>query len=123
MCVKKQTRASRGTSCVFIVLLQVNEVSPSLTEDDLASVQRTVWDGRAKWYNIGLELGLTPGTLDAIQLANQCDPDRCFTATLKTWLRSGDLHPSWSGLARSLRAPPVGLESLAEQLPNLDPST
>ena len=101
----------------------MNEVSPSLTEDDLASVQRAVWEGRAKWYNIGLQLGLTPGTLDAIQKTNHYDTDRCFTATLKTWLRSADLHPSWSGLARSLRAPPVGWGDLAEKLPNLDPST
>ena len=39
-----------------------------LTEADLADVQRALWDGRAKWYNLGLELGLIAGTLDAIQL-------------------------------------------------------
>ena len=85
--------------------------------DDLASVQRAVWEGRAKWYNIGLELGLTAGTLDSIRLANQSNPDYCFTEILKIWLRNHDLHPSWSSLASSLSAPPVGLEYLAEHLP------
>ena len=86
-----------------------------LTENDLASVQNAVWEGRAKWYNLGLELGLTPGTLDAFNLANQCDPDRCFAAILKQWLRTCE-HPSWSILARSLRARTVGLGDLADQV-------
>ena len=90
--------------------------------DDLTSVLRAVWEGRAKWYNIGLELGLTAGTLDAIKLANQDDPDRCIRETLKDWLRRDDVHPSWSGLARALRAPPVGMGQLAEELLNYDPS-
>ena len=89
---------------------------PSLTVDDLASVRRAVWDGRAKWYDIGLELGLTAGTLDAIQQTNHDQTDHCFRATLKQWLSRADLHPSWSSLAAALRAPPVGLGHLAEQL-------
>ena len=84
--------------------------------DNLVSVQRAVWEGRAEWYNIGLELGLTAGTLDAIKQTNHHDADNCFRATLKKWLSRGDLCPSWSTLAASLRAPPVGLEYLAEQL-------
>ena len=83
---------------------------------DLASVQRAVWQGRAKWYNIGLELGLVAGTLDAIQETQHYNTDRCFTETLKIWLESPDLHPSWRSLARSLAAPPVALERLAKQL-------
>ena len=89
---------------------------PFLTVDDLASVRRAVWDGRAKWYDIGLELGLTAGTLDAIQQTNQNNADICFRATLKEWLSRADLHPSWSSLASSLRAPPVGLGHLAERI-------
>ena len=93
-----------------------------LTEEDLASVQDVVWEGRAKWYNIGLQLGLTAGTLDAIQQTNNNHTDHCFTTTLKEWLRRDDLHPSWDSMARSLRAPSVGLGHLAEQLPNTHPS-
>ena len=89
---------------------------PFLTVDDLASVRRAVWDGRAKWYDIGLELGLTAGTLDAIQQTNHDHTDHSFRATLKEWLSRADLQPSWSSLAAVLRAPPVGLGHLAEQL-------
>ena len=85
--------------------------------DDLAEVQRAVWEGRAKWYNIGLELGLTARTLDAIQLTNKHDVGECFREMLKEWLGKSDLLPTWSSLAKALRAPPVDLEQLAEQLP------
>ena len=88
-----------------------------LTVDDLAEVQRAVWEGRAKWYNMGLELGLTAGTLDAIQQTNKHDVDDCFRAMLKEWLRKTEVLPAWNSLAKALRAPPVGLEQLAEQLP------
>ena len=87
--------------------------------NDLAFVQETVWEGRAKWYNIGLQLGLTAGTLDAIQRTNHHDTGDCFRDTLKEWLSKIDLNPSWNSLARALRAPPVGLGELAEQLSNL----
>ena len=84
--------------------------------DDLASVQRVVWEGRAKWDFIGLELGLSPGTLDATKLANQGDPDRCLMETLKKWLSSPELHPSWSRLAEALRSPTVGMGDLADKI-------
>ena len=87
--------------------------------NDLAFIQETVWEGRAKWYNIGLQLGLSAGTLDAIQRTHHHDTDDCFTATLKQWLSTTDLNPSWNNLARSLRALPVRLGELAEQLSNL----
>ena len=90
--------------------------SKLLIVDDLADVQRTLWEGRVKWYNIGLELGLTAGTLDAIQLTNKHDVDECFRVMLKEWLRKSELLPTWSSLAKALRALPVGLEQLAEQL-------
>ena len=82
-----------------------------LTEKVL--VLDAVWDGRAKWYNIGLQLGLVAGTLDAVRQTKNNDTDECFTAALKEWLRRGDLHPSWTSLAKSLRARSVGLGHLA----------
>ena len=84
--------------------------------DDLASVQRAVWEGRASWYNLGVQLGLDPGTLDAIEQDKRGNPGHCLTEILKKWLSSPGLRPSWSSLARSLRALPVGREDLAKKL-------
>ena len=89
--------------------------------DDLADALNAVWEGCAKWDFIGLQLGLKEGTLEAIERGNQSNPDRCLKETLKKWLCSPDLHPSWSSLARSLRAPSVGLGHLAEKLVTSQP--
>ena len=75
-----------------------------------------MWEGRAKWYNLGLELGIPAGTLEAIKQTNHHVVDDCFRETVLTWLKSYELRPSWSSLARSLRAAPVGLGELADQL-------
>ena len=94
----------------------MDEVDSILTEDDIASVLEAVWAGRAKWYNLGLELGIPVGTLDNIHQVNRYVTDDCFRAALITWLRSYELHPSWSSMARALRAAPVGLGELADQI-------
>ena len=87
-----------------------------LTEGDIASVLRALWEGRTRWYNLGLELGIPLRTLDAIQQANRYVTDDCFRAALITWLRSLELHPSWRSLTRALRADHVGLGELADQI-------
>jgi hypothetical protein len=68
-----------------------------------------------RWYNLGLELGITPETLDSIELASAREPDRCFTAMLTTWLREHE-QPTWSALAEALRSPSVGLSHLAKEI-------
>lgn len=85
---------------------------------NLCQVQRAIWQGRAKWYNIGIELGITADTLDVIKRDNHYVTEDCFTTMLKEWLKkqSDSLPASWSELAAALRSPPVGLEHLADQV-------
>ena len=45
-------------------------------------VQRIIWEARTQWYNLGLELDITPDSLDSIELANSGKPDRYFRAML-----------------------------------------
>ena len=89
-----------------------------MSPDDLRRVQDAVWKARAKWYNLGLGLDITPDTLDSIELANSGKPDRCFRAVLTKWLREHQ-WPTWSTIAEALRSPSVGLTHLAEQLSEL----
>ena len=101
--------------CVIYTLYRLKK-SRLLTVDDLAAVQRAVWEARSKWYNIGLELGLTVGTLDAIKQSNHYDIDGCFTEILKQWLRNFKLEPTLNSLADALKSPTVGLAQLAEDI-------
>ena len=68
-----------------------------------------------KWYNIGLELEIDPGTLDAIKTDNDNSDDR-FQAMLKTWLKTVQPKPTLAALAEALQSPTVGFGHLAEQV-------
>ena len=93
----------------------MDEVDSILTIDDLASVQVALWEGRTRWYNLGLELGIPPRTLDAIRRIKYHVTDDCLRETLIAWLTSSELRPSWSSLARALKTASVGLGELADQ--------
>ena len=70
-----------------------------------------------KWYNIGLELGVSSDILDSIKIKCRDDPDECVTAMIKGWLNKGKPPPSWAALAEALRSPMVGCASIAQRLP------
>ena len=82
---------------------------------DLRKVQRATWEARVKWYNIGLELDIDPGTLDTIKNDNDNSDDR-FRAMLKTWLKMVQPKPTLAALAEALQSPTVEFGHLAEQL-------
>ena len=88
-----------------------------LTTDDLGDVLEAVWEARVKWFNIGLKLGISAGTLNAIKKNNNQDPDDCLTVMLEYWLNNGKPKPSWVELVRALKSPMVGYAQLAEELP------
>ena len=83
---------------------------------DLYKVQDAVWPARAKWYDIGLRLGILAGTLDAIAAAHLRNPDECFTNTIKEWLKNDEPQPTWESLVDALRSPVVGYADLANNL-------
>ena len=87
-----------------------------LSVNDLCDVLNAVWEARSKWYNMGLELGSSPGTLDTLSLKGRDDPDLCITYMIKDWLNNGDPRPSWAAVIKALKAPIVGYGKLAEQL-------
>jgi hypothetical protein len=70
-----------------------------------------------KWFNIGLKLGISPSTLNAIKKKNSQDPDNCLTDMLEYWLNNGKPKPSWEAVANALKSRMVGYAQLAEQLP------
>ena len=88
-----------------------------LTIDNIGDILEEVWEARVKWYNIGLKLGISVGTLDSIGKANNQNPDDCLTAMIKDWLKNGKPKPSWAELAKALKSRMVGYAQLAEQIP------
>ena len=81
--------------------------------DNLQKIQNVAWDARAKWYNIGLELKIDAGTLDAIERDSDRTNDQ-FRHMLSTWLKRDKLRPTFSLLTKVLCSPTVRYEHLAE---------
>ena len=89
--------------------------SGQLTLDDLSEVRGALYEARAKWYDIGIELKLSIGTLNTIKedfpQAAECLREACIR-----WLKRIDPRPSWEALTKALESPPVGEGHLAQQL-------
>ena len=83
-------------------------------------MQAAIWDARSKWYDVGVNLRISPDTLDVIREneRNICDP--CFREMLKVWLRRTEPRPTWMYLAKALTSPMVGYGHLADKLPPQD---
>ena len=69
----------------------------------------------AKWYHIGVELGLPVGTLDAIR-TQFTDPTDCVTEMCSKWLKSTHPSPTWDDLIKAVESPIVKEISLAQKL-------
>ena len=61
---------------------------------------------------MGLGLGISPDTLDAVKRDNR-ECEDCYRAMLKQWLKE---KPAVISLADALRSPSVNMEHLAEEL-------
>ena len=80
----------------------------------LIDLYGALFEARAKWRPIGLELRLTPGTLDAIEQMKINPSDR-LEAVLLHWLRV-TRGASWKQVIDALRSALVGEIQLAEKL-------
>ena len=111
------SQVSEIDGCSYrIYLISTYDIIGKLSIDDLQKVQDSTWDVRAKWFNIGLALGISAGTLDAVKKTHQSDCDDCYTSVMKIWLRGVDPHPTWAALSDALKSTSVGCGHLAEQL-------
>ena len=84
---------------------------------DLRTVRAAVWEARADWMNIGIELNILKTSLDAIKVTVQDgNPGNCLTEMLTLWLKQNDPPPTWSALITALKQPTVGLQQVAEEI-------
>ena len=91
-------------------------LSDRLSVDDLADVQRKLCDVKTEWYNLGLELGLRPPTLDSIGAKYKDDPSQCFRQVLSEWLKGVEPPPTWQAMIEALNSPTVAQYHLAEKI-------
>ena len=93
-----------------------NIIIVQLTINDLKEVRTEVWEARAKWFDIGIELKLKITDLYEIIENKRGDITNCFTHMLILWLTQVDPPPTWSILADALEQPAVNLQQLAKYI-------
>ena len=89
--------------------------SDQLTIDNLSEVYNAVYETRMMWREIGIQLNVAIGTLDAIA-EDEKKADGCLQKMLQKWLENGK-DRSWKVLAEALRNKTVGHTVLADKLP------
>ena len=96
-------------------MLHFQPTGQQLTVDNLCEVLEELNAVRAKWYNIGLHLGVSDGTLRAFK-GQFNDPSECLRETLTTWLKNYPPTPTWTKVIDALRSNSVGETRLAADL-------
>ena len=86
-----------------------------LSVNDLPVVMEELNNAHTKWYDIGLQLCVSVGTLDAIK-EQYDDPSHCLRETLTTWLKTCPSLPTWKNIVDALRSSTVGEVRLAADL-------
>ena len=85
-----------------------------LSINDLSDVHTKLYDARAKWFDIGLALNISHGTLESIR-SEQCSNGDCLREMLAHRMQSGgDL--TWADLCCCLRIPAVGRNDLTIEI-------
>lgn len=77
--------------------------------DSFLLLQTALWEIRAKWYNLGVALGFSPGDLDAIETDNYRKTGACLTELLKRWLNLQ--NQSLDSLRKALKLPQMRTHS------------
>ena len=83
---------------------------------DLRSVTNELVSVIAKWYSIGVQLGVSEHKLEEIE-TNYQKADRRFSEVIKFWLRGNTrVAMSWESLVEVLESPSVDEKGLARRL-------
>ena len=85
-----------------------------LVIDNLKEVRSCIWDAQVKWFDLGVELGLHPPSLEAIRTKFSNDPEECFSKMLMDWLAGRGLEATWRNLCSALKAKPVNHPAIAK---------
>ena len=82
----------------------------------LKNVRSALYQVRAKWRNIGIELEIDFGTLDDIEKSYRTDNNECLSRMLEHWLKQANPRPSWDAIVEALESSPVGEGCLAKDI-------
>ena len=93
----------------FLGIDDLNKLVDALEESNFSE---------AKWYSLGLKLGVLDNDLETIEMNYPRDAQRCLTKCLAKWLRSG--KATYTGLVNALKN--MGENAVAKIILSMDPN-
>jgi hypothetical protein len=84
----------------------------TLSPNHLQQILDLVWDARTKYYSIGLALDLPAATIDALEGANNKQPDPTFREVIKLCLQKKLV--TLEKLAEAVSSQQVGFDYLSD---------
>ena len=116
----KSTNAPYIKQCIAYCLLKFLLSCDLPGEKYVGTIVDSISTLTAKWFSLGLALGLSYGTLKKIECDYQRDSSRCLAEVVAAWLQNTS-QASWRGLAFALRLPSVSgfkvASNIAEEHP------
>ena len=98
--------------CVLCITISI--VSNPSDERSLRTILDSISTLTAKWFNLGIALGLSYDTLETIESDYPRNAHRCLTEMVLAWLQMKDnSQPSWQSLTSALRSPLVDRKEIA----------
>ena len=95
------------------MISQYHYAGQQLSVDDLRVIMEELNSVSAKWYDIGLQLGVSVGRLEIIK---EYSGSERLRETLITWLKTYPPPPMWSNIVDALRSNVVSESKLAAEL-------
>ena len=83
-----------------------------LKATDLGTIHGAVVHAQAKWYEIGLQLGVHSGSLKSIRTDRHSNSEK-LGETLEIWLKTAPGKPTWHDIVDALRSHAVGESRIA----------
>ena len=88
-----------------------------LTPENLATLVNELYEVRAKWYDLGVQLRMKTPDLDAIETEHPKHSDVCLRKMLSMWLtREVPSPPTWQRVVDALSSPAVNRTDIAERI-------
>ena len=89
----------------------------TLAQEDLATLVNELYEVRAKWFDLGVQLRMSTPDLDAIQTQYQNNPDACLRQMLSDWLtKEVPSPPTWQRVVDALSSPAVDRPAVAQRV-------
>lgn len=86
-------------------------------DEHLRYVIEALVDIKHKWYEVGLQLGLSSSVLDGIEEQCSQNLDKALREMLKKWLKEvGDKPHTWTDITDALRRKSVGESKVADEI-------